>query len=125
MNSIPEKLADLVSNERVHCIILEQTLEALRLSRRAKYGPTSDTDWLEDVPITTRRDARVQSAKKAAELKQKVTVSVESRARSEVCAASRRHILLGATRELNEWHSLYPGAHGPVEKNERLFVCHT
>ncbi|PFH36043.1 HEAT repeat-containing protein [Besnoitia besnoiti] len=77
-SGIPEALAELVANETAHRCIYARALAALRLSCKAKYGSASSSDWLDDVPVTTRRQTRLQALQASCKLKQKASVMLYS-----------------------------------------------
>ncbi|KYF44591.1 HEAT repeat-containing protein [Toxoplasma gondii ARI] len=70
-SGIPEALAELVANETVHRSAYLSALKALRVSSIAKYGKVANDDWLNEVPVTTRRQTRLQAIQTSSQLKQK------------------------------------------------------
>ncbi|CBZ52184.1 conserved hypothetical protein [Neospora caninum Liverpool] len=70
-SGIPEALADLVADETVHRSTYASALKALRLASISKYGEVRNDDWLSEVPVTTRRQTRLQAIQTSRQLKQK------------------------------------------------------
>ncbi|KEP63383.1 UNVERIFIED_CONTAM: HEAT repeat-containing protein [Hammondia hammondi] len=68
---IPEALAELVADATVHRSTYLSSLKALRVSSVSKYGNAGNDDWLNEVPVTTRRQTRLQAIQTSIQLKQK------------------------------------------------------